>query len=222
MRSYEDLFEKLKCVRCGSRERLVPHLISKVVDSQVVSRRRRSTTYRNTTSTVKLPICSSCNLEFQRWRKSAGKNRWSYCGAGCYTVIMVLVILLGFMNGPDSSGSNPFFLIAPVLLIPIAICLTHAIIISRKSSKMENNPKHSMKFEGREVYVRPMNSLAWISYPDWVNKTLRDSVTEDIERDFKSLSSTGDRKPEFTFCPKCNTKLDKKNKFCKECGEPIN
>lgn len=222
MRRYEDLFEKLKCVRCGSRERLIPYKLSKIVDREVVSRKKRSTTYLTTTSQVKLPICSNCNLEFQRWKKFNSKNRLSYGGTGCCGVMMVLVFLLAIITGPDASGISPLFYVLPIFLIPIGICLTHAILISRASSKMENNPKHSMKFMGKDVYVKPMNSLTWISYPDWINNSLKDSVTEDIERDFKSLSSTSDLKMYNEYCPKCNTKLDKAYKFCKECGEPLN
>jgi len=222
MRGYEDLFEKLKCVRCGSRERLIPYEISKIVEREVVSRQKRSTTYLNTTAQVKLPICSNCNLEFQRWKKFNNKNRWSYGGALCYGVMAVLIFLLAFITGPDASGISPLFYIIPIMAIPIGICLTHAILISRASSKMENNPKHSMKFMGKEVYVKPMNSPTWTSYPDWINNTLKNSVTEEIERDFKSLSSTGDIKTYNKYCPECGTKLDKESRFCKECGEPIN
>lgn len=221
MRSYEDLFEKLKCVKCGSRERLIPYEISKIVDSEVVKRKKRSTTYLTTTSQVKLPICSNCNLEFQRWKKFNSKNKLSHMGAVCSGFIMVLVFLLAIITGPDASGISPLFYLVPIFLIPLGICLTHAILISHAASKLENNPKHSMKFIGKEVYVKPMNSLTWISYPDWINNTLKDSVTEDIERDFKSLSSTSDIKTYNEYCPKCNTKLDKAYKFCKQCGEPI-
>ena len=225
MRSYEDVFVNLKCVRCGSRERLSPYEISKVIDSEVISRQKRSTTYSNTISTVKLPICSNCNLEFQRWKKFDKKNKWSYRGALCYGIMAVLVTLLAFMTGPDASGISPLLYVIPVMAIPIGICLTHATIISRKSSKMDNNPKHSLKFMGKEVYVKPMDSLKWIPYSDWVNNTLKESVTEDLERDFKSLSvttTTSDNKMYLEYCPKCNTKIEKHNKFCVECGEPIN
>lgn len=222
MRSYEDLFDKLECVRCGSRERLIPYEISKVVDTEVVSRQKRSTTYLNTTARVKLPICSNCNLEFQRWKKFNNKNRWSYRGAMCYGFGMVLIFLLAFITGPDASGISPLLYVLPIMAIPVGICLTHAILISRASSKMENNPKHSMKFIGKEVYVKPMNSSIWMLYPDWINNTLKDSVTEDIERDFKSFSSTDDIKTDYDYCPKCGAKWGKAYKFCKECGEPLN
>jgi len=222
VRNYEDLFEKLECVRCGSRERLIPYEISKIVESEVVSRKKRSTTYLTTTSRVKLPICRNCNLEFQRWKKFKNKNNWSIKGAVCYGVMGVLIFLIAFITGPDASGNNPLFFVIPILLIPIGICSTHAILISRKASKLENNPKHSMKFKGKEVYVKPMNSLTWTSYPDWINNTLKNSVTEDIERDFKSLASTGDIKESYDYCPKCGAKWGKAFKFCKECGEPLN
>ena len=222
MRSYEDLFEKLECVRCGSRERLIPYEISKVVDTEVVSRRKRSTTYLNTTARVKLPICSNCNLEFQRWKKFNNKNRWSYGGALCYGVMAVLIFLLAFITGPDASGFSPLLYVVPLFFVPIGIFSTHAILISYTASKLENNPKHSIKFIGNEAHVKPMNTFSWISYQFWMSNTLKDSITQNIEQDFKSLSFPGDIKMSYEYCPKCHTKLDKDYKFCVECGERLN
>jgi hypothetical protein len=136
--------------------------------------------------------------------------------------MLVLLFLLAIANSLDSPRISPLFYIIPILLIPLGTCLTYAILISRNSGKMGNNPKHSMKFIAREVYVKPLNSLTWISYLDWINNTIKNSVTEDIERDLKSLSSTEYIKTYFEYCLKCNAKLDKANKFCRECGEPIN
>lgn len=222
MRSFEDLFEKLKCVRCGSRGKLTPYVISKVVDSQVVSRKRRSTTYLNTISQIKLPICLNCNLEFQKWKKFKSKNKLSYGGAVCCTIVTVLVFLLAFNTGPDASGFSPLLYVVPLFFVPIGIFSTHAILISHTASKLENNPKHSMKFIKKEAYVKPMNTFSWIRYPLWIETTLKDSMTVDIERVFKSLSTPGDMKMYYEYCPKCNTKLDKENKFCIECGESLN
>ncbi|MFX1455946.1 MAG: zinc-ribbon domain-containing protein [Promethearchaeota archaeon] len=199
----------------------MPHEVSQIVNSEVVSRSRRSTTFLNTIARVKVPICSKCNLEFKEWEKFASKNRWSKRGAGCYALLMVLLVLLGFITGPDASGVSPLFQVLPIFLIPLGICLAHAILISRKAKKMENNPKHTIKFIAKEVHVKPLNTMDWIPYTEWINNTLRETSVEEIERDFRSLSSSSDVEPRHEYCPQCGTKIDRSYKFCKECGEPI-
>lgn len=147
--------DKLKCIKCESKEDLVPYVHRK---KYVKERRRRYTTYGYKNANV--IACSKCEKEFRDWRnKYEDKLNPTIC------LVCPLFIFLGVL-------ASMVTLTVPLFFIIVIPSLTAIILLSFRRKFKKSNPHKYIKISGNSVYVRSQNSSTWTRFDIWVKNCI--------------------------------------------------
>ena len=191
MPNYEDILKNntgmLKCVKCESKENLVPFDYAKKYKTGSSRKGRVITETYDYKSSVVM-ACSNCVEEFNDWKKKyQEKEFWPRC---------IIVIGLGLTVIAFLAFS------LPLIIIGVAIAVLMILYMYRGDFK-ETNPHKYISFSGTRVYVKPKNSKVWTRYDDWIKKSAIEQISSPIICPKCGSKLETDQK----FCMNCGEQL---------------
>ena len=202
-----ELMQQLECIKCGSRENLIPFACSysKVTGSK--RRGRTTTTYYNVHS-VAVPVCYQCNKEFKEW----GSTRTLII---CLMAIGFIAFWLGitfFIVNSALGGNEPmdlqiFGIVIGVILLAIGIPLY--LLHKKKDTNLNNYMKM-----GADLVPFIKFSNSWVKYENWARKIINQQYMPVRDPEFEVGKN-------LHFCQNCGLKNPVKAKFCTDCGFKI-
>ncbi len=152
------MFDKLRCVKCGSSEYISPYNFSKNIQtggSKISSRGWKQITTFSTT----FPVCFRCQKGFRKYNSKMA----------AYICISLILFVIGVF-GLISSIFPSFNLGGSIAFITVLIIAFGLLIYGRISGR-KINPNSYMKFRkrNRSFYVKPQNASKWILQQEWMN-----------------------------------------------------
>lgn len=158
-----NLIKSLECLKCGTRENLLPYKLSysQYISSRRVSRRTTELTYK--VHSIPVPVCFHCQKQFRKW--AWGKTLFILLGIAGFFPFWPSLIFFFISLGP--MGSEPSFLQVLGIIIGIVI-MTVAITLYYRHKKKDSNPSNYMLMGPDLIpYIKPKNQ-GWVKYEDWV------------------------------------------------------
>ncbi len=216
--------EFLQCVKCGSRENLFPFKYSR--EKYVFTFSTKYDLYRH--EQIFVPTCSKCYNAFSEWKKEKERKNQAFMRVFYGLSCLVLIISLGLLFLMGIYGL--FF----VFIVPLVFILIFGLIEflrNKHFNSLESSPTHNIKIKKGDVYIRPLDSLDWIAYNNWINSVMeqpsQQSLYNSIVRNSDTLegnsylSSNNQIDVEYIYCRKCRYRSRSSDKFCRRCGFPL-
>jgi len=180
--------DKLKCIKCGSKENLKTTKYSWRLKGQ--NQTILGSIKENDENASIVPLCLKCSLGFEIWANNVSRRK-------TFQIIAVILIL----------SSLIFFFTINYFYVFIALIFI-AILLIKKGNKYINFPEFNTDEYirndlNRGIIFRPDNSSHWISHKDWLEKQSFIG-----EKDPEGI----------IICKNCQTPLKRGSKFCTQCG----
>jgi len=155
----------LKCVKCGSKNKLKPY---KFTQRTLVKHTKRYNRYK--VESINVPSCQKCFDENTDWVNKTDKMYSStLCFGGlfcCLTFILWIILGVLFIL-------MDFWTILAILAAIGTIGLLFSQLYKFKALRDEANLNNYIDISSYgEVYVRPKDSKKWISYQSWINSVM--------------------------------------------------
>ena len=158
-----NLIKSLECLKCGTRENLLPYKLSY---SQYISSRRvskRTTEYTYKVHSIPVPVCFHCQKQFKKW--NTGKLLITLLGIAGFFPFWPSLIFFFISLGP--MGGEPSFLQVLGIILGIVI-MAVAITLYYRHKKKDSNPSNYMLMGPDLIpYVKPKNQ-SWVKYEHWL------------------------------------------------------
>ena len=200
-----DLMRQLECVKCGSRQSLIPFACSYSKKTGTTRRGNTTTTHYNVHS-VAVPVCNPCNTEFKGWTSTRSLII-------CLMAIGFIALWIGgiflFLNSSLGSSESKDLqilgIISGVILLAIGIPLYY------RHNKKNTNPNNFMKMGSDLVPLIRRSNSSWIKYESWARKVINQQYMV-IQEPVLDIGKN------FHLCPNCGLKNVERAKFCTDCG----
>ncbi len=234
--------DKLKCVKCGSREDLTQYRYNqRYLESRTHKHKTTTKTFGYESELV--VTCSKCKDEFIKYAPEKREISWPgfYCIFFAFLILLTWYIFMlltaliislakGRLERLLKHGVPGIAML--VLCVLIWIGIVYYILVRKKvfiSYFMSNNPKKYFQFWVGKLEVRPKGAKKWIKYNVWINNTLVENGYS--PNDFRMPSSETIKPSTISleYCSRCksttvhNIKVDpstqSKHRFCVKCGK---
>lgn len=201
-----DDFKVLKCIKCGYQHNLVQFAIKIIYNSKI---KKKSRSYnRNKISSLYIPVCMRCSLEFQAWKRFKRNFYHSIIkNIICFLIIFPLIW----------SIYHDFWFRLIILMLFASIFFIGGFKLFLKLKKMEYNPKRYMNFDKEGNFnVKPEQSEDWKIYIEWLKETFYENVYLKMNCASPLLNS---QRSTIINCTYCGAKVMKKDIKCFKCGK---
>ncbi|MFX0059018.1 MAG: hypothetical protein ACFE8J_12025 [Candidatus Heimdallarchaeota archaeon] len=199
-----EAFKHLKCIKCGYDYNIMPLALRNIL----YIKKFRKSRFNYRLSSLFIPVCMRCILEFQAWKRFKTNFIKSFLKSAIFTTFISILIWNIYNN-----------LWGTIIIISlfIGIFIAYNVNLYRKLKKMEYFPKKYMKFDKKgDFYVKSEKSSTWKEYIHW----LKDTIYEvKYLNEFYYLSQLNERKKQFINCIYCGEKVKRKDIKCFNCGK---
>ncbi len=216
--------EFLQCVKCGSRDNLFPFKFSR--EKYVFTFSTKYDLYRH--EQIFVPTCSDCFKDFSEWEKEKERKNQSFMRVFYCFSFLILIISLGLLFLMGIYGLIFVFIVSVVFILIFAFI---EFLRNKHFKSLESSPTHNIKIRKGTVYIKPLDSLDWINYNNWIKTVVERPSQQSIYNSNVSSSSTLEGNSntssnsqidaDYIYCRKCRYRSRSTEKFCSRCGFPL-